>query len=623
MDRSQITGLILLAILFTVYYAFFLPEPAPRIPPGTAQEELVRPDTETRRAPEFIGPTDTPGRVDRDTLHLQEQQIRYGIFAPALEGERREIVIENEVMRVSFNSQGGEVQRVELKGFEAYGGHPLVLIDENSSIFESFLNVDGRQVDIAQLFFTTDAQNQVLQNGDTAVVTFTMNLAQGRTITRRYVMDDQSYQIRGQINLSGFEGIITDNRLTYRWTDRIRLQDRRIEEVRAKTTINYYAGGSFDDLKENSELEEERVTTPVKWAAFKQKFFTAAIIADGHFNSGHFRTVMDRQDTTTVKVAEMMLEMPLTTDEGNSLGYRYYFGPNNFKILKRVEDSFERNIYLGWPPVNFINRYLIIPVFHFLERYVANYGIIILLLTIFIRIIISPLTYKSHLSMAKTKILKPELDTIKEKYKDDAQKAQSEQMQLYSKAGVNPLSGCIPMLLQMPILFAMFYFFPNSIELRHESFLWADDLSTYDSIISWSGNIPILSTLYGNHVSLFTILMTLSTILYTWSNNQLTSVQGPMKTMGYFMPVIFMFVLNSFSAALTYYYFLSNIISFVQQAIIKRFVNEDKIKVIMEENKLKYKTGKKSKFQVKLEEAMKAKAETTATKPNVKGTRKK
>jgi YidC/Oxa1 family membrane protein insertase len=275
---------------------------------------------------------------------------------------------------------------------------------------------------------------------------------------------------------------------------------------------------------------------------------------------------------------------------------------------------------LGWPPVNWINRYLIIPVFHFLERFIGNYGIIILLLTVFIRLLIIPLTYKSYLSMAKTKLLKPELDAIKEKYKDDMQKAQSEQMSLYSKAGVNPLSGCIPMLLQMPILFAMFYFFPNSIELRHEPFLWAQDLSTYDSIISWTGwAIP----LYGSHVSLFTILMTLSTILYTWSNSQMTSMQGPMKTMAYVMPLVFMFVLNNFSSALTYYYFLSNIISFVLQVVIKRFVNEEKIKAIMDENKLKYKVGKKSKFQLKLEEAMKAKTEVAAAKSNGKGAKRK
>jgi YidC/Oxa1 family membrane protein insertase len=613
MDRSQVTGLILLAILFFVYYAFFLPEPAPRMPPGTEQEEVVRPDAETRRIP------DQTETRERDILPQQDLQ-RFGIFAPAVEGDRREIVVENEVMKVTFNTQGGEVQRVELKDFNAYGGHPLVLIDENSSRFEALLNVDGQQVDLGRLFFTTNAQSQVVKSGDSVVVEFAMNLGQGRSITRTYMIDHQSYQIYGHFGMSGLEGLIADDRMIYRWTDRIRLQDRRIEEVRAKTTINYFAGGSFDDLKENSELEEETVSAPVKWAAIKQKFFTAAVIADGHFNSGYFRTVMTREDTTTVKVAEMMLQVPLTSADGNSFGYSYYFGPNNFNILKRVAEKFERNMYLGWPPVNFINRYLIIPVFHFLERFIANYGIIILLLTIFIRIIISPLTYKSHLSMAKTKLLKPELDAIREKYKDDMQKVQSEQMQLYQKAGVNPLSGCIPLLLQMPILFAMFYFFPNSIELRHQSFLWADDLSTYDSIISWTGwSIP----LYGNHVSLFTILMTLSTILYTWSNNQMTTVQGPMKTMGYMMPVVFMFVLNSFSAALTYYYFLSNIISFGQQAIIKRFVNEDKIKVIMEENKLKYKSGKKSKFQAKLEEAMKAKAETTAAKSNGKGMRRK
>ncbi|MBR9998381.1 MAG: membrane protein insertase YidC, partial [Cyclobacteriaceae bacterium] len=255
-----------------------------------------------------------------------------------------------------------------------------------------------------------------------------------------------------------------------------------------------------------------------------------------------------------------------------------------------------------WPPVNWVNKFLIIPTFQFLERFISNYGIIIILLVVFIKILLFPLTYKSYMSMAKTKVLKPELDAIKEQYGGDMQKVQSEQMKLYQQVGVNPLSGCIPILLQMPILFSMFYFFPNSIELRQESFLWADDLSTYDSVL----NLPFTIPAYGSHVSMFTLLMTASTILYTWSNNQVTTVQGPMKSMQYFMPVIFMFVLNSFPAALSFYYFVSNIVTFGQQALIRMFVDEDKIKKILDENRQKSTTRKKSRFQTKLEEAMRS-----------------
>lgn len=217
--------------------------------------------------------------------------------------------------------------------------------------------------------------------------------------------------------------------------------------------------------------------------------------------------------------------------------------------------------------------------------------------------------------MAKTKALKPELDELKAKYGDDMQKMQSEQMKLYQQVGVNPLSGCIPMLLQMPILFAMFQFIPHAIELRHQSFLWATDLSTYDSVLSWNFDIPLISSFYGNHVSLFTLLMTISTILYTWINSQSTAqMQGPMKSMQYFMPVIFMFVLNKFPAGLTFYYFVSNLVSFGQIAVIRRFVDDTKIRAILEENKRKNVNKKKSKFQARLEDAMKASEEAKKKK---------
>jgi YidC/Oxa1 family membrane protein insertase len=296
--------------------------------------------------------------------------------------------------------------------------------------------------------------------------------------------------------------------------------------------------------------------------------------------------------------------------EGNTTINKYYYGPNNYQVLKKVAPGFSKNIYLGWPPVNLVNKFLIIPTFNFLDRYIANYGIIIILLVIFIKILLFPLTYKSYISMAKTKVLKPELDAIKEKHDGDMQKAQADQMALYRQVGVNPISGCIPLLLQMPILFSMFYFFPNSIELRQEAFLWADDLSTYDSVLSLPFTIPA----YGDHVSLFTILMTLSTILYTWSNSQVTTVQGPMKSMQYMMPVVFMFVLNSFPAALSFYYFVSNLVTFGQQALIRKFVDEDKIKRILDENRKKNVSKKKSKFQMRLEEAMKAKEEAKPVK---------
>jgi YidC/Oxa1 family membrane protein insertase len=272
-----------------------------------------------------------------------------------------------------------------------------------------------------------------------------------------------------------------------------------------------------------------------------------------------------------------------------------------------VAEKFDQNVYLGWPPVYWINKFVIFPVFYFLTTFVGNFGIIIVILVIAIRIILLPLSYKSYLSMAKMKVLKPELDEIKDKHGEDMTKVQQEQLKLYQSVGVNPISGCVPLLLQMPILFAMFYLFPNSIELRQESFWWAEDLSTYDSIL----NLPFTIPFYGAHVSLFTLLMTASTLIITWQNNQVSSVQGPMKSMGYIMPLVFLFVLNSFPSGLSFYYLMSNLATFGQQAIIRKFVDEDKIKIILEENRKRNASGdgKKSKFMTKLQEAMKASEE--------------
>ncbi|MFT7381865.1 MAG: YidC/Oxa1 family membrane protein insertase, partial [Roseivirga sp.] len=366
----------------------------------------------------------------------------------------------------------------------------------------------------------------------------------------------------------------------------------------------------LDDLSAtSSDPQQELITEPLKWLSFDQKFFNAGIIAEKSFSSANISTSIPALDTVIVKGGEMSLGIPMAdVYEGGQ--FKYYFGPNNYKILQKVTDGYEENINLGYVFVSWVNKYIIINLFDFLQRYISNYGVIIMIIVLIIKLALFPLSRKSYLSMAKMKVLKPEIDALKEKTGGDAQKMQQEQMKLYREVGVNPISGCIPVVLQMPILFAMFFFFPNSIELRGESFLWATDLSTYDVLFYLPFTIPF----YGSHVSGFTLLMTLSTILYTWSNNQVSTVQGPMKTIGYVMPLIFMFVLNSYSSGLSFYYFVSNIITFGQQALIRRFVNEDKILATLEENKKKNANKGKSKFQQKLEDAMKASKEAQKTK---------
>jgi YidC/Oxa1 family membrane protein insertase len=369
--------------------------------------------------------------------------------------------------------------------------------------------------------------------------------------------------------------------------------------------------------------EIETFSQPLEWIAIKQKFFLAAIIAEQPFSGGELSTITNEADTSMVEYAKVKLFIPKTAILAGASDFKFYVGPNDYQEIDVVAPDFEKNVYLGFPPVYWINKFIIFPVFHFLTGIISNYGLIIIILVLLLKLVLAPLSYRSYLSMAKMRVLKPELDEIKEKNGDDMAKVQQEQLKLYQQVGVNPISGCIPVLLQMPILFAMFYLFPASIELRQQPFLWAEDLSTYDSIIQLPFTLPFG---VGDHISLFTLLMTISTLIYTWQNNQLSSVTGPMKSMSYIMPIIFMFVLNSFSAGLTFYYFVSNLVTFAQQAIIRRFVDEDKIKAILEENRKKNLAGgggKKSKFMSRLEEAMKASEETRRKVEEEKKKRKK
>ena len=289
--------------------------------------------------------------------------------------------------------------------------------------------------------------------------------------------------------------------------------------------------------------------------------------------------------------------------------YRFFFGPHSFNLLKAVTPEFDRNVYLGWGLFRWVNRFIVLPVFHFLEQYISSYGIIIALLVLLIKLVTWPLTYKTYESQARMKVLKPEIDELKAKYGDDATKVQQETMKLYQTFGVSQLSGCVPTLLTLPILFAMFQFFPNAIELRQQSFLWAKDLSSYDVFVK----LPFYVKWYGDHVSMFTLLMTASTLLMTWQSNQTnTAMQGPMKTYSYLMPIIFLFVLNSFAAGLTWYYFVSNVITFAQQAITKTFVDDTKIRAQLDANKIKNKDKKPGGIQSRSAEARKAAQEREA-----------
>lgn len=591
MDKNQVTGLVLISLLLFIYIYFFAPKPSSR--PPAVKNQAEAPDTaKIRHSPaETLRPAEKA-----DTATLSE----YKEIAPLLTGKTRDIRVENEDAIFTFSTRGGQIKDVLLKEFLTYTKQPLHLIDSASSRIAEVISTRQGDFDINEFYFRTGADDQSISKSDSAKLEFTAEVKPGVFIRRTYKIPGRGYKYFQQTNLESFSSELVKNTVELTWEGNILNSEKDIRNSQRQTTINYYtAAGDFNHLKETSVAREERsVTEPVKWVSLKQKFFSDALIASRPFPSVYFMTE-GSADSTIVKHLVFSSTQPLGDYQQ---GFTYYFGPNNYEILKKVTPGFSKNIYLGWPPVIYVNKFLIIPIFHWLENYIGNYGIIIILLVLIVKIILLPLSYNSYVSMAKTKVLKPQLDAIKQQVGNDMQKVQSEQMKLYQQVGINPLSGCIPVLLQMPILFSMFYFFPNSIELRQQHFLWANDLSTYDSVLS----LPFFIPGFGNHISLFTILMTASTILYTWSTSQLSSVTGPMKTMQYIMPVIFMFALNSFPAALTFYYFVSNLITFGQQALIRQFVDERKIERILEENKKKNATKKKSRFQERLEEAMKS-----------------
>ncbi len=601
MDRNSAIGLTLIAGMMMVYFFWLSPQPEKQQPVQSTTPVI----SNTPEA--VVAPQTSP---DDSVL-----TATYGDLSVSFKGEEKITSIETQDLKINFSNKGGIIQYLELKNYKTYSGKPLILVEPSSNSFKLLTKLKGEELDLYALYYTTDTR----KNSDTTILNYTLQLSNGAELKQTYKIPQSGYEIGYSISSRGLDKELADQ-LTFHWNNFLRPVEKDIADNRNNTTINYNLSGTVDWLGERStDPEKEIFAAGLRWVSIKQKFFLRSLISKNGFAGGEIETTVDPADTSIVKKANVKLNISSKSLADGTANFKYYLGPNDYKKIGGVAEKFNQNVYLGWPPVYWINKFVIFPVFYFLTTFIGNFGLIIIILVIAIRIILLPLSYKSYLSMAKMKVLKPELDEIKEKHGEDMSKVQSEQLKLYQQVGVNPISGCIPLLLQMPILFAMFYLFPNSIELRQESFLWAEDLSTYDSIMSLPFTIPY----YGNHVSLFTILMTVSTLIYTWQNNQMSTVQGPMKTMSYIMPVIFLFVLNSFPAGLSFYYFMTNIITFGQQAIVKRFVDEDKIKLIMEENRKKNATGegKKSKFMTKLQDAMKASEE--ARKSSEEGRKKK
>jgi len=515
------------------------------------------------------------------------------------------IILENELLKAKINLKGASINYVELKKYKTWDKKPLVLYASDTAVLNFVLPLSNGNVNSSKINFSKSSISKNL-------LVLEAKTNNNNSIKVKYELTDNSYLIKSSIELNGIDQIFNKatDKINFNWAMSAIRQEKSIENERNNTTIcyNYTQDGDMDVDKINPLSNEKLIIEwASKWIAFKQQFFSAGFIAENNINANaNIETKISGSDKNT-KDLSANFDIPFNPTKDKSINFSFYFGPNDFNTLKAVGNDFQKQIPLGWGIFGAVNKSIVIPVFKFLDDYNLNYGIVILLLTLVIKLLLFPFQYRSYLSQAKMRVLKPELDELNKQFEnEDAVKKQQAVMSLYKQAGVNPLGGCVPLLFQIPILFALFNFFPNAIELRQQSFLWADDLSTYDSILTLPFEIPF----YGTHVSLFALLMTISTIIYTRMNNQLsgTNAQMPqLKWMMYLMPVIFLFVLNSYASGLNYYYFLANIITFGQQFAFQKLVDDKKIHAQIQLNKLKPKVSKVSGFQQKLEEMAKKK----------------
>ena len=542
-------------------------------------------------------------------------------FAPVANVASKFYILENDVLKLKISAKGGNIWSAQLKEFRSFDSLPLILFQGDSNLFGFEFNTeDLRTMNTADLVFvpaTTDSTDSLSVSGKDSLQ-FALRLYPGNAAGNKssyieyvYTLKGNDYMVGYKVNFVGMKGYIAQNTrdMSLLWNATLLQQEKSLKTEQTQSTIHYMDMVNEVDYLSETKDSKERISTAVKWVSFKQQFFSATLIAADKFESTDIETIGYPEDNLDRKVKTMKSAyiLPFSLENTQSYDLKWYFGPNKYKVLRQYNLNLERQIPLGWSffLMQWINRGPVLWVFNWLESFGINYGIIILILTIILKIVLFPIAWKTYVSSAKMRILKPEIEEIGAKYpkKEDAMKKQQATMALYKKAGVNPMAGCVPMLLQFPILIALFRFFPASFELRQQSFLWATDLSSYDSIFSWTAHIPLLSTYYGNHISLFTLLMTISTIIYTKMNNDMmgsTQHMPGMKTMMYIMPIMFLGFFNNYSAGLSYYYLLANLFTFAQMFVIRKFVNEDKLHARIQENKLK--PVKKSSFQKKLEE---------------------
>ena len=554
-----------------------------------------------------------------DSLAVSQAQNNLGAFAYSAglpSATNSATVIENELVKITISNKGGQITEVLLKNFVTYNKLPLYIIkDQNASLNLSFATQDNRNLQTKNLYF----EPSLSSNGDNQVLSMKLKVAADRYLEYRYELKPDDYMLDFSIRTQGMDRAInTSQAINLDWQLKSFRTEKSVKYENQYTDLRYLENGTFEYMNAMSDEDEEDVSN-LNWVAFKQQFFTSVLLAEDKFESAKLisKNLVVNEDIDTVYTKKYEAYIPLTAKNGElEYNMNMYYGPVDYEMLSKYEGKqLDRIVSLGWGIFRWINKFVFIPVFSFLSSFIGNFGIVIILMTIVVRIIMSPVVYKSYLSSAKMKVLRPEMQEINEKLKgkENAMKRQQETMALQRKAGVNPLSGCIPALIQMPVFFALFRFFPANIDIRQNGFLWADDLSAYDEVLQLPFKIPF----YGDHVSLFPILASVAIFFYMqMTQSQQMNMQQPqqegmpdmqkmMKMMMWFSPIMMMFFFNSYASSLSLYYFVSNLLTIIIMLVIKHFIiDEDKIHANIQENK-KRPEKKKSAFRQKLDDAMK------------------
>ena len=627
MDKKTIIGIVLMSLIFIGYVLYNSKQQA------EYQEYLQSVQVEEPVAQEATAVEAEAQIADSLALATAEQR-EVNMFGESLvaarSGEVKQIEMKNDYLTIDFTTRGGAMQRVVLEEYTKYAPkdertEKVMLFDPESAMFDMEFYVkkglNNVKVNTSEYVFQTEG---VRREGDRQVLTMQLEVAPGAFLQYEYILYDEKnpsrdYLVDFNVKLQNLSPVMAQqSTLGLAWSDRTYQNERSYKTENMYTTISYRLPGEdgVEDLG-MGETRDEQVQSDVNWVAFRQQFFSQAFIAYDNFAYADMGFVAEADGSGFVKQFSSRMGVAYTP-QTTEYNFGLYCGPNKYAVLKDVvspdgeELAMERLIPLGGWLVGWFNRWIVIPVFDFLRNYIASFGIIILILTILVKLLILPLTYKSYLSSAKMRVIKPEMDALNEKYpkQEDAMKKQQEMMNLYKKAGINPMGGCIPLLIQMPILIALFRFLPVSIELRGQSFLWSDDLSSYDSVLDLPFSIPF----YGDHVSLFCLLMGIAMIGFSYLNYQQTASSQPgmagMKfMMVYMMPAMMLFWFNDYASGLCYYYLISQILTMIIMTSIRRFVDDDKIRYMMEKNSAKQKNKKKSKFQLRYEELMREQEE--------------